>query len=344
MTGLRASEHAASALAVVVAMIASLLAAGPSIAQEEAAPAEMSPADYFERIASAEWARYRARQLVVYMGDPQSAAVLDVRSGPDGRFVRAEAGSDVVRLWRNGRLGRVEGADASFEDVTSPAADIDTEQVLEKYEVGVGVPVDMLGVEVVPLSLVRRIDRAEVETLWVHAATGMVYRRELYGATGDLVGLTTILDMRWGERGEMETPDEAAPAPERVEASSDEAAPDRLSYGYELVHASSLDSGGATSTHWLYSDGLHALSVFSTPGGFRPPEGFEEASVEGAWVGPGPGTWAWEGDGASWVLVAEEPALDAEELTAALPRGGPSIWARLGSVWSRLFGWIADLF
>src|SRR5436190_20763720 len=54
---------------------------------------------YLEKISSTDAVPYHARQLIVYMGLPQSAAVLDIRSTPKTTFVRADAGQEVVRLW-----------------------------------------------------------------------------------------------------------------------------------------------------------------------------------------------------------------------------------------------------
>jgi hypothetical protein len=120
-----------------------------------------------------------------------------------------------------------------------------------------------------------------------------------------------------------------------------------LPLGYRLLRGYRMEADGRPADQWLYSDGLHALSVFSTTGRLRTPKGFEAAEgrgAEGLWIGPGPGTWAWEGGGRSWLVVAEESALDPAELTGSFPKGGPSFWARLGSLWSRLFGAIGDLF
>jgi hypothetical protein len=119
-----------------------------------------------------------------------------------------------------------------------------------------------------------------------------------------------------------------------------------LPHGYRLMGTFRMDSAGQAADHWVYSDGLHALSVFRTAGGLRAPEGFAATDLDGhrAWSGPGPGTWAWEGGGASWVLVAEEPSLDPVRMTESLPRAGRSVWARLGSLWARGFHAVAGLF
>jgi hypothetical protein len=58
---------------------------------------------------------------------------------------------------------------------------------------------------------------------------------------------------------------------------------------------------GKTVDQWLYSDGLHALSVFRCPGRLHAPQDFAPADLgtSRGWVGPGPGTWAREGEGKS---------------------------------------------
>jgi hypothetical protein len=96
----------------------------------------------------------------------------------------------------------------------------------------------------------------------------------------------------------------------------------------------------------VYTDGLHALSVFRAAGGLRVPHGFVRSDVGGAraWAGPGPGTWAWEGAGSSWVVVAEEPDLDPAQLLSRFPHGSPSVWARMGRLWSKVFAVIDGLF
>lgn len=330
----------AVALALIAAALALVSRPTPSLAQE----AEAGP--YLDKMAGAQGATYHARQLVVLFGGRESAAVLDVRSAPGATFVRAEAGTEVTRVWRRPDHGIVEAPGSTLEDEAPPALSIRTDEILAKYEVSVGKPEKILGVDVVPLTLVRRNDRATVERLWVNEASGVVYRRELYGDGGGLVGMSTILDMRWGEDATVEPFDAGAQTPSRVDVTSAPGAPRRLPNSYRLVSGSHMDAGGRPTDHWIYSDGLHVLSVFRTQGAMRAPPGFAPTVVDGAraWVGPGPGTWAWEGGGASWVVVAEEPALDPSEMTSALPHGGRSVWGRMGSLWARAFRWVGSLF
>lgn len=319
-----------------------LLVPAPALAQTDPVDA----AGYLERMSDAETATYRARELVVYFGDPQSAAVLDVRSSPGGHFVRAESGESVTRLWRRADMGVVSTGAESINDAAPPAVALRPDAVLAKYEVRVEEAQDVIGVRLVPLALHRRSDGTMVERLWLHAPSGMVYRRELYGSGGKLVGLSAILDMQWGERAAGDPFEPSERAPSRVEATSPAGAPRTLANGYRLVGTYRFASPVEPADHWVYSDGLHALSVFRSRGGLRAPEGFVPAELGGTrgWTGPGPGTWTWEGGGSTWLILAEEPALDPARLTAPFPRGGPSAWARMGSIWSRAFRAVGHVF
>jgi hypothetical protein len=309
---------------------------------------EPSAGQLLERVVGARDAHYRARQLVVSFGDDarESAAVLDVRSSRQGRFVRAESGRDVTRLWSRQGMGVVEGDSVAKHEGGVTHVDVSADSVMQKYAVDVAAPVEILGVEVIPLTLVRRRDDRIAERWWVHPSSGVVYRRELFDRDGDLVGMATLIDMWWGDPGPAEpvaAEVRRAPAAERIEA---EDAPSHLAGSYELWHAYALEVDDRPSEQWIYSDGLHALSVFRTDGALKTPAGFTatEAGGKRLWIGPGPGTWAWEGDGHSYVVVAEEAGLDVAEMIEPFPRGGRSLWERFGSVWSRLFRGIASLF
>ncbi len=334
----------AGAIALIGAAMVALVP-GPTASAKE----NVEAMTYLTRIAQAQGSTYSCRQLVAYFGKAKSAAaVLDIRSSDNGQYVRAESGSGVTRLWR-GRENSVLSASATdvHESATS-TVELKPDQVIEKYDVEVGEPSQMFGVEVVPLTLTRRRDRTTVEKWLVHAESGIVYRRELFDTQNKLVGMATITDMKWGEAA-ADSPEPREPStdpPHEVKSASKKGAPKMLPSGYRLLRAYSLEAGGQPAHQLVYSDGLHALSVFATKGSFSTPDGFERAEigeVEG-WVGPGPGTWAWEGDGRSWLIVAEEPALDPVELTKAFPKGGRSFWAGLGALWTRLFDAIGSLF
>ena len=301
------------------------------------------PVAYLEKIESADAVPYHARQLIVYMGLPQSAAVLDIRSTPKTMFVRADAGQDVVRLWRRPGTGIVSAAQGAVRDDGIEAQVVRATDVTAKYELSTGPSEKMLGVDVVPLTLVRRSDQLMTERMWIDPASGVVYRRELFSSSGHLVGMSTIIDMRWGDSGAAERFEPGATAPVRALSTNGGGAPRDLPYGYTRIGAYALGIGGVATKQWVYSDGLHALSVFASKGGLRAPRGFSPSHVAGAraFTGPGPGMWAWEGGGRTWVVVAEEPDLDPAAFVARFPHDSPSVWSRMGSLWSRAFGFVS---
>ena len=328
---------------VATLLVCMTLAASGIVVGATGASSAPEASEYLEKMAKAEHATYRARRLVVYLADPQSAAVLEIHSSADGTFVRAEAGTDVTRVWRVPGHGLTSGDAGSFEDAAPPAVPLRTDEVMDKYDVTLGEPTMMLGRSVVPLDLVRRADVALVERLWVDRETGIVYQRELFGPEGDMVGISTMLDMDWGEAGHTETYD--GPETSKVVASASADAPERLAYGYRLVKGYRLEAEGRPADHWVYSDGFHTLSVFRTDGDMSTPPRFHRLDIEGreVWAGPGPGTWIWEGDSSTWVLVAEEPQLDVASLVAPFPSGGPSLLSRVGSWWAQAWHWLTDL-
>src|SRR5262245_50819338 len=102
------------ALAVsVIAIGGAGLALHPDVAL--AADPERA-AQLLERIATADGTSYRAKQLVAYFGTPQSNALLDVRSSPGGRFVRAESGRDVSRMWSRADVGVLAGRYTNLQE------------------------------------------------------------------------------------------------------------------------------------------------------------------------------------------------------------------------------------
>ncbi len=303
----------AFAVSIVVIGSAGLQLRAPSAVAQEASASRVRA--LLTRVGAASES-YHATQMVAYYGEPQSNALLDVRSSPQGRHVRAGA-----RHW-------------SDDEAAGELVDLDARSVLEKYDVATAPVEELLGESLVPLTLTRRRDGRMAERWWIHEPSGVVYRRDLYDNNGGVVAMSTVIEMKWGDPGPSD-PTETIVVPVREIFVSD--APDRLAGSYDLKATYALDVDGTGAEQWVYSDGLHALSVFRTPGGRRLPDGFAATTDRGVFVGPGPGTWAWEGAGQSWLVVAEEPSIDVAALVAPLPKGGPTLGSRLGSVWSRLF-------
>lgn len=298
---------------------------------------------YLRKMVLASTATYQSRQLVVYLGSPQQAAIVELRSTPDGRYLRSEHDGDVTRIWSDTRHRIVTEGSMAIEELAPSRPLLSLDALLAKYDVRAGVPSELLGVAIVPLELQRRSDGRFVERMWVQPDNGIVYRRELFGDGGKLVGMSTVLDMRWGTAERMEPYAGAKPA--RVLVTKDPGAPRALPQLYAQVGAWRLSAGGRPARHWAYSDGLHLLSVFRRDGDLRPPAGYTltRSGRDVFWRGPGPGTWMWEGGGAVWTMVAEEPQLDPAELTRRFPHGGPSIACRMGAWWARGFHWVAGV-
>jgi hypothetical protein len=335
------------ATAVLTASLAVIGVAFLGLFAQTSVAEDTPSADVFlTRVANANGATYRARQLVVYFGRPQSAAVLDVQSTSEGEFVRAEKGTSVTKLWQRAGVGIVSGAKQAIVDDSPASVPLRPKEVLAKYEIEVGAPQKLLGVDVVPLTLKRRADAAVVERWLVHAKSGIVYRRGLYDARNRLVGMSTIIDMDWGVDQGAERFDPGSHAPSHAKLMRAPDAPKRLAQGYRLTHAYRIEVGRQRAQHWVYSDGLHVLSVFRTNGPMRAPAGFVRTKLgrSSGWFGPGPGTWAWEGGGHGYLMVAEEPALDPGDLTEPFPKGGRSVAAKMGSVWARLFRSVGGIF
>ncbi|HVE92193.1 MAG TPA: hypothetical protein VNE62_07835 [Actinomycetota bacterium] len=326
-------------MGTAAAVAGMLVAAVPVSAQSGPAPEE-----YVEKLVKAGRSQYKARQLVVYMGRPQSNAIVEVHSSDAGRFVRAETGPHVTRVWRGPDHGLVSGRGTSFEDLAPPSVEIESAPMMRKYEVRVGEPARLVDARVVPLELVRRTDKRLVERLWLQPDTGMVHRRELFDPRGRTIGMTTVLDVQYGPPPSPEPLKHGKASPDKVTPVRSSKAPKTLAYGYDLVRSYRMSAKGRPTDHWVYSDGLHTLSVFRRTGTLRRPDDYKPVRLGKArgWAGPGPGTWTWEGDKSVWVVVAEEPQLDPSELTKPLPKGGPSRMARMGSWWSSGLRWVGD--
>src|SRR2546428_10449467 len=82
--------------AIVLSSAVAVIAAALALVSRQSTLAEDRPQSdsvaYLEKLATTDAPPYHARQLVVYMGRTQSAAVLDIRSTPRATFVRADGG------------------------------------------------------------------------------------------------------------------------------------------------------------------------------------------------------------------------------------------------------------
>lgn len=140
------------------------------------------------------------------------------------------------------------------------------------------------------------------ERLAVDDDTGLVLRRELFGADGRAVRVVTVTELDTSPPPQALAKGERRLAPDNATRLRPEAlerpyaAPATLAGGYERVAAFRRGS----VVHLLYSDGLHGLSVFMQPGRLdrdRLPDGGRPAAVTGAdarrfsWAGGEIVTW-----------------------------------------------------
>jgi sigma-E factor negative regulatory protein RseB len=192
---------------------------------------------------------------------------------------------------------------------------------------------------------------------WLDRETGLLLRRELYDAAGDIVRATAFVQLDAGAA--------AAPVPaarSRAEPSPpprtlDDAAlttlrragwqlPDVLPGGMERYRATELASGGHRVVQLAYSDGLFAASLFVEQGGLDAGalHGFERSQVAGTTVHLRTGlqrTVVWAGRTAVYTLVLDAPDSLTPELVRALPHRPPDdgVLARLGRGIHRVGSW-----
>lgn len=174
------------------------------------------------------------------------------------------------------------------------------------------------------------------EQLAIDRATGLVLRREVFGAEGRPVRVVTVLQLDTAPVAEGAPSASGATAPRSIRLGSVPAAyrgPADLPGGYHRIGAYRHDH----LVHLVYSDGLHGLSLFSQPGKLSTrallPGG------EAVRVGPAVGlhyTWA-GGDVVSWqagqivhTLVGDGTSADLLAAARSLPApAGPSLGGRL---------------
>ena len=167
---------------------------------------------------------------------------------------------------------------------------------------------------------------ARVETLALDEQTGLVLRRQMYDRHGTVVRTIEVVELRLGS-ARPATPPRSAPArPGRphlvARVPAPFSAPARLDGDFERV---AVYQRGHT-VHLLYSDGLHALSVFAEAGrmGPRPAGGQRVVVGDGhgfrySW--PGGDVLMWEAGGLVYTAVGDAPAEDVRAAAASMPGG-----------------------
>jgi sigma-E factor negative regulatory protein RseB len=216
-----------------------------------------------------------------------------------------------------------------------------------------------------PVTLVeaRRLGTDRVAgRFWLDEATGLLLRRELYDATGEVVRATLFVRLDTGAQAA------AVPAETRGATRSGRARivgralgesglaqlrrdgwylPDVLPGGMERYRATEMTVDGDRVVQLAYSDGIFAASLFVQQGDLDPRSlrGFRSERMAGTTVYTGGGlhrTVVWGGRTAVYTLVLDAPEPLGPQLVAALPHtpadDGPV--ARLSRGIQRVGSWV----
>ncbi len=184
-----------------------------------------------------------------------------------------------------------------------------------------------------PATAVALIDRdlgVVRERLYADIATGLIVRRETFGADGDPVRLVAFTELQPG------TPEIGMPSsdgrdveerhvePREVARLREEGfeVPETLGRGFELLATLDVPDASVPTAHLVYGDGLYTVSVFQQLGRLdRRTVGSatELTTPDGGsvwrWPGSEPRRLVWTGDGTTFTALGDAPT---DELVAAL--------------------------
>ena len=202
---------------------------------------------------------------------------------------------------------------------------------------------------------IRRLsDSVVAGRLWLDEATGVVLRREVYDRAGRVVRASAFISVEVGPRSVPAhlPPVNAVPWQARVDTagldlmrSQGWQVPAELP-GLSLYDARRTTSGGATTLHLGYSDGLSTVSVFEQRGRLDTARlrGYTVVSRGGTSVhqrGGIPTELVWSAGGTVYTVVADAPPEMVDAVLTALPRGadGGGVGSRIGRGLDRVVAW-----
>jgi hypothetical protein len=323
--------------------------------------------------------------------DPLAVALLSraARAATDLRYdgmTRGAAGADLVRVSNLPGVGTVvsrPGMAALLAGSGQPLTLADDGRLLTLLASNYGVNRDqaadraIAGRQTVAVDA-RRSDHSLAARFWLDKDTGLLLRRDLFGATGDAITSTEFTELWLHRRLPTHLPplassawnqtlDSAALTAQRDAGCTCETS---LPGGLELLAArlspaTSTAPAGAV-VQLLYSDGLLEFSIFDQRGQLDPQaqnillqEGFNIAWYDGVSViqrvttsDNGRGEWVWQATSSVVTLVGPSAPTELVEqrvdalvaATAPAPqsteRDGPMEWIQRG--WSRVSGSVAS--
>jgi sigma-E factor negative regulatory protein RseB len=202
---------------------------------------------------------------------------------------------------------------------------------------------------------IRRVaDDRVAARLWLDRATGVVLRREIYDAAGRIVRASAFIAVVVGGR-RVPThlpPMAAAPWQERLDEAALSSmrskgwqAPVSLP-GLSMYDARRSVSGGATTLHLGYSDGLSTVSVFEQRGHLDTHrlQGYTVVTRGGTRLHQRTGIpteLVWSADGKVYTVVADAPPEMVDAVVSSLPRADAEggVGSRLGRGLGRVVAW-----
>ena len=289
--------------------------------------AEHAAVDHLRRAATAEaTATYSGTKWVTGHAAGGGVTVVEVRHAPArGTWLRVRTPVD-------------RGAAAAQTVVDPAGAELDGEALAalsHHYTLAVGRTERCSG-RLATVVEARALDTKRVAgRFWLDDETGLLLRRELYDAAGQMVRGTVFVS--------LDTGDQATPAPAGATVVANRHVgttlevpdvaqlrrdgwhlPDQLPGGMERYSAMEMTVDGHRVVQLAYSDGIYAASVFVQRGGLDPRSlrGFTRGRMAGATVYTGTGlhrTVVWESSTELYTLVLDGPEPLAADVVAAMP-------------------------
>lgn len=363
------SALAAARAAVAIAVLTSLLAAGPAGAAEQD---RRWRALLDHATQAAEKRAYVGESLWESFTDaePELSSFLVMSTGR-GEISVADRTRYAVRLGDDG------GALADHQRgwfVPLPAADLARahkvlDRVAAKYEVTVVGTGRMLERRCTRLEISRRTDDRLVERLWIDDRTGLLVRRETYAGQGEPLRTVSYVTLdlnpsavsRTGEdvrpsRGQRTNETRQSQDVIEVDAADRDAlrvagwtVPEQLPGGYLTDGSFAVSAIDSQPLQTVYSDGLYTVSLFEQQGALDPtslPEGAEITRDLGfetyTWPGAVPQRIVWEADGSTWSLVGDAPPDELQAMARVLPQPvSEGFFERIGRGLGRLWSWVS---
>jgi sigma-E factor negative regulatory protein RseB len=366
MTGRGTRSRADSRRAAVVfAVLLAITVAASLPASAAAPPTRVSWRYLLDRAAqAAEEHAYTGEVLwVSYVEEGPDVSTFQVRSSGDGTIKVSDANRFDFRLGASG------SALADYERgwyLPLPPADLarvhkGLPRLDGKYRVAVVGKDALLDRPATKLEISRAADKQLMERLWVDDASGLLLRREMYGAGKKLLRMAVYLRLDLNAAGQDPQPPARGqtvrrPAVQEVDDTTRLAlpaagwlVPEALPGSYLPDASFTVSADDSQSLQMVYGDGLYTVSVFQQlgePDSATLPDGVETSDALGfpayTWPGAVPTRYVWEAEGRTFSIIGDAPPDDLRAIAASLPQPHTaSLLERLQRGLGRLWSWVS---